>query len=73
MRFLNWAATTSKIGMKTRMMSASRQLMTSIKIKAVVIFKIPQVISSKPQVTKLAIRSESEVTRDIIQPTGVLE
>ncbi len=37
----------------------------------VVIFMMPQVVSSSPQVTSSATRSVSEVTRDMIQPTGV--
>ena len=53
-------------------MSASRQLITAIKAKAVMMRVTPQVMSMKPQETSSAMRTESEVTRDIIQPTGVL-
>jgi hypothetical protein len=51
--------------------SASCQLISSMKKAAVVMFMMPQVTSSRPQVTSSAMRSESEVTRDMIQPTGV--
>ena len=34
-------------------------------------FITPQVTSNRPQVTSSAMRSVSEVTRDMIQPTGV--
>ena len=34
-------------------------------------FSIAQIMSSMPQVTSRPMRSESDVTRDMIQPTGV--
>jgi hypothetical protein len=46
-------------------------LITNIKKVEVAIFINAQVLSSRPQVISSATRSESEVTRDMIQPTGV--
>ena len=51
--------------------SASCQLMMAMKNTAVAMFIIPHVTSSRPHVTNSATRSESDVTRDMIQPTGV--
>ena len=45
--------------------------MRNMKKAALVIFSSAQVESSRPQVTNSATRSESDVTRDMIQPTGV--
>ena len=42
-----------------------------MKAIAVPMFTMPQVISSSPQLTSSPTREESEVTRDMIQPTGV--
>ncbi len=44
----------------------------NMKTMATAILVIPQVTSSRPHVTSSAMRSVSDVTRDIIQPTGVL-
>ena len=43
-----------------------------MKTSAVKIFIAAHVMSSIPHVTRSAMRSVSDVTRDIIQPTGVL-
>ncbi len=50
----------------------SRQLIVIMKYVEVMIFRLPQTMSKNPQVTSWATRSESELTRDISQPTGVL-
>ncbi len=52
--------------------SASRQLMNSMKPDATSTLVMPQVTSSNPHVTRSAMRSVSDVTRDMIQPTAVL-
>ena len=69
--FLNCTATTTSTGIARKTTRASCQLIISMKIAAVAIFMMPQVTSRKPQVTNSATRSESDVTRDMIQPTGV--
>ena len=51
--------------------SANCQLIQSMKIMAVTMLNTAHVTSTIPQVTSWAMRSESEVTRDMIQPTGV--
>ena len=71
MRFLNWTATQNRIGMIASTISANCQLIQSMKIMAVTMLNTAQVTSTIPQVTSWAMRSESEVTRDMIQPTGV--
>ena len=68
---MNCTATTTRIGIVTSTISARRQLMYSMKAMALVMLKIAQTTSSMPQVTSCATFSESEVTRDMIQPTGV--
>ena len=68
---LNQAEITTSTGIIGTMISAICQLISSMKITPVVMFITAQVVSSKPQVTSSAIRSVSEVRRDMIQPTGV--
>ena len=51
--------------------SASRQLINSINTAALRMLRIAQVLSSTPHVISSATRSVSDVTRDMIQPTGV--
>ena len=46
--------------------------MTSMNTNAVTMLTTPAVTSSMPHVTSSAMRTESLVTRDMIQPTGVL-
>ena len=70
-RFLNHAATYTKIGIIAATIRVSFQLMVSMNVNAVRILTSAQVTSSKPQETNSAIRWVSEVRRDIIQPTGV--
>ena len=70
-RLWNWTATNNIIGITPRTTNANLQLMIIIKNSAVVTFMRPQVTSSRPQVTNSEILPESEVTRDMIQPTGV--
>ena len=61
----------TSVGITNSIIKASCQLMMTMKISAVIRFKTAQVISSVPQVIRSAIRLASDVTRDIIQPTGV--
>ena len=68
---MNWAATMTRIGITASTIRASFQLMINIKYRAVAMFITPQVTSNSPQVTNSAMRSVSEVTRAMIQPTGV--
>ncbi len=63
---------TTRTGMINSIIIASCQLMINMNTKAVAMFSTDQVTSIRPQVTRSAIRLESEVTRDMIQPTGVL-
>ena len=51
---------------------ARRELSWSMKNTAKLIFVTAQTVSNTPQVSRSAIFSVSEVTRDIIQPSGVL-
>ncbi len=59
-------------GMVTLTISASRQSMKAMNTSDVEMLSTPQAVSTRPHVTNSATRSVSEVTRDIIQPTGVL-
>ncbi|OQA13486.1 MAG: hypothetical protein BWY63_03451 [Chloroflexi bacterium ADurb.Bin360] len=59
------------MGRITATTSASFQLIIAMKIMDVTMFNTAHVESTIPQVTSCAMRSESEVTRDMIQPTGV--
>ena len=72
MRRLNWNATMTMTGMIRLTMAASCQSMMAMKNTAVAMLMMPQVTSSSPHVTSSARRSVSDVTRDMIQPTGVL-
>jgi len=56
-----------------RTMRASFQLIRNMKNIEVMMFTAPQAESKIPQVISSDTRSVSEVTRAIIQPTGVLE
>ena len=71
MRFLNHTAMINRTGINASTISASFQLISSMKIIEVVTLMTAQTTSSMPHVTSCAMRSESEVTRDMIQPTGV--
>ncbi len=53
--------------------NAKRQLMENINTKEIKILTIANDESTNPQVIRSAIRKLSELTRDIIQPTGVTE
>jgi len=72
MRLRNCKATMNKIGSAAKTTRAMRQLMYSMKAIEVSTLISAEVESSSPQVTRSATRSESDVTREIIQPTGVL-
>jgi len=72
MRCLNQNASPIMTGMIETTIRLNRQLMVIIKMTDVMILRAAQMISIIPQVTSSEIRPESEVTRDIIQPTGVL-
>jgi len=58
--------------MVPRTINESRQLRRAMKYMEVMMLTIAHVTSNMPQVTSCAMRSESDVTRDMIQPTGVL-
>ena len=51
---------------------ASCQLMASMNTNELMMLSAPAAVSSRPHVISSEMRTESEVTRDMIQPTGVL-
>ena len=71
MRFLNRIATTNNKGMIAITTSANCELISIMKYRDVPIFARPHITSSKPQLTNQPMRSVSEVSRDMTQPTGV--
>jgi len=59
-------------GKDSKTITASVRFNCSIKYIAKLMFVTAQIVSCTPQVSKSAIFSVSEVTRDIIHPSGVL-
>ena len=72
MRFWKKTATTMMTGIIVSTISARCQLMRIMKMTAVTMLMVLHVRSSNPHVMSSATRSVSEVTREMIQPMGVL-
>ena len=70
--FLNTTATTTSRGMAAKMSPARRALMRNMNTVDETMLESAQHTSSMPHVMSPEMRPESEVTRAMIQPTGVL-